>query len=177
MLRTGLRRRSAGFTMVELMVTVSVIAILAALAAPGFRSVVANGRIRAASQSLQNGLALARAEAIRLNTQVEFRMVSTGWEIRNSITGVVLQEASGKEGPAGLVLTVTPEEADRITFNAFGQVVSVNPTDGSSPISDIDIESASGGYRPMRIEVFSGGMSRLCDPSENATGVRACRRS
>lgn len=177
------RREAAGFTTVELMVTLLVVAILAAMAVPTMRSVVVNNRIRAVSQSVQNGLALARAEAVRLNTQVEFVLQPNGWVVRDvrAPPGTVLQRASGNEGGNGLTLTVAPAGADRVTFNSFGQTPTVNPSNGSLAITQLDIESpnppSSGRYRPLRVELFAGGMSRACDPAAEATEARACRRS
>jgi type IV fimbrial biogenesis protein FimT len=175
------RRHGAhGFTTVELMVTLVVVAMLVAIATPTLRGIVANGRVKAANQSLQNGLALARAEAVRLNTQVEFRLVASGWEVRRVSDNTVLQEASGREGPSGMSLTVTPAGADRITFNAFGLRASQNPSNGSNPITRVDIGVASapavGNYRPLRIELIgSAGMARSCDPAVPNTEYKACR--
>mgnify|MGYP000872394444 CR=1 FL=1 len=110
-----LKRRAAGFTMVELMIVVTIVAILGAIAMPTMRSVVENSRIRAAGESIQSGLAQARAEAVRLNTQVEFVLQATDWQIRRVDTGAVLQQASGKELNNSLTFTATPDGADRIT--------------------------------------------------------------
>jgi type IV fimbrial biogenesis protein FimT len=172
-------RRAAGFTAVELMVTLAIVALLMALAAPTLRGVVANSRVKAASQSLQNGLQMARAEAVRLNTQVEFVLAATGWQIRQVNTGTVLQQAAGRDAASGVTLDIEPAGADRITFNAFGQTASANPSNGSLPITQVDIAVAAppttGNYRPLRIELFGGGMARLCDPAVPDTEYKACR--
>jgi type IV fimbrial biogenesis protein FimT len=180
MLSSTRRRGPAGFTTVELMVTLAVVALLMALATPTLRAVVANGRVKAASQSLQNGLALARAEAVRLNTQVEFVVAADGgWQIRQVNNLNVLQQAAGRDGAGGVSLTIAPAGATRVTFNAFGQTASVNPSNGSVPISRVDITMASppdtGNFRPLRVELFGAGMSRTCDPSVPDTEYKACR--
>ena len=181
MRQLGTRQRARGFTMVELMVTLAVFAILSAMAVPMMRNVIENSHIKAAAQSLQNGLAMARAEAVRLNTQVEFVLTGGGWSINrvDGVGGGLLQQASGKEMPAGTTITPTPADADRITFDAFGRSLATNPSDGSNPLTQVDVvatnPSGSGGsYKPLRIQFPPGGLARLCDPNAASTEPKAC---
>lgn len=60
-----------GFTAVELMVTVAVIAIVAALAAPSFNTMIQSSRLTAGANDLVAALQLARMEAIRSNGRVD----------------------------------------------------------------------------------------------------------
>src|SRR5690242_6943896 len=115
--RLNQRSRARGFTLVELLVTIGVFALLAAMAVPTMRSVIENSHMRAAGQSLQNGLAMARAEAVRLNTQVEFVLTGTGWSVQRVSDGSLLQQASGKERATGVTITPTPADSTRITFD------------------------------------------------------------
>ena len=59
----------AGFTMIELMVTIAIMAILIALAVPSFRTLIINSRITTHANELLAGLQLARSEAIRSNAR------------------------------------------------------------------------------------------------------------
>jgi type IV fimbrial biogenesis protein FimT len=169
---------AAGFTVVELMVTLAVAAILAALAVPTMRSVIENTHMRATAQSLQNGLAMARAEAVRLNTQVELVLTGAGWSIQRVSDGSLLQQASGKEMASGTTVTTTPTGSDRVTYDAFGRTVATNPTDNSATITQIDVvathPSGTPGYKPLRIQLTSGGLARLCDPAAASTEPKAC---
>lgn len=169
MRRVSLRRRSGGFTMVELMVTVGVFALLSALAVPTLRSVIENSHIRAAAQSLQNGLGMARAEAVRLNTQVQFALSDTGWSItRVDTPDTPLQMASGKEKASGL--TITPDTTDAVIFDAFGR-----KTAGPTLIDIVATHpSGSPSYKPLRIQLVTGGLARLCDPAAASTEPKAC---
>jgi len=171
-------RRAGGFTVTELMVTIAVFALLAAIAVPTLRNVMQNSRVRAAAASLQNGFAMARAEAVRLNTQVEFVVTANGWSINRVSPNTLLQQASGKERATGLTVTATPGGADRITFNAFGRVVSVNPSNGSAPLTQLNIAATNPlttpDYRPLRVQILGGGLARVCDPAAASTEPKAC---
>ncbi len=59
------RRGDSGFSMVELMVTIAIVAILAAIAFPSFEGSLRSNRIATASNELNGGLSLARSEALR----------------------------------------------------------------------------------------------------------------
>ncbi|MCR6495833.1 GspH/FimT family pseudopilin [Thermomonas sp. S9] len=59
-----------GFTLVELMVTVSVIAILAVVAVPGMTALINSSRLNGQSEEMLSSLQLARAEAVRRNARV-----------------------------------------------------------------------------------------------------------
>jgi type IV fimbrial biogenesis protein FimT len=60
-------RRNAGFTLIELVTTLSVVAILAGIAAPSFAGFLERQRASAAMNSLLTHMALARVAAITHN--------------------------------------------------------------------------------------------------------------
>ena len=60
-------RRSKGFTLIELIVTVSVVAILAAIAFPNFQSLIRSNRLATAHNEVIGLVNLARSDAIRNN--------------------------------------------------------------------------------------------------------------
>ena len=62
--RTGMAA-PRGFTVVELMVAVAILAVLATLAAPSFTPLIERWRVRQTLESLQSTLYYARSEAIR----------------------------------------------------------------------------------------------------------------
>jgi len=59
-----------GFTLIELMVTVGVVAILAAVAIPSFSSMIQNGRQSSVYNGLISELNYARSEAVKRSTSV-----------------------------------------------------------------------------------------------------------
>lgn len=84
--------RVGGFTLVELMITMVVLAVLLKVAMPAFSSWIGNVQLRASAESVLSGLNLARAEALRRNARVMFTMTGadggeTSWSICQVTTG------------------------------------------------------------------------------------------
>jgi type IV fimbrial biogenesis protein FimT len=64
------RRLAKGFTLVELMVTISVLAVLMAVGIPSFQGVIASSRVTTATNDFMATLAQARSNAIRRGARV-----------------------------------------------------------------------------------------------------------
>lgn len=65
-------RRTSGFSLVELMVVVALVAILAAIAVPNFRDVIRTNRTTGAANELVAMMQIARMEAVRRRARVVF---------------------------------------------------------------------------------------------------------
>ena len=57
--------RNSGFTLIELMLTIAVAAVIAAVAIPNMRDFIRNNRLAAGSNDLLRSLQMARSEAIK----------------------------------------------------------------------------------------------------------------
>lgn len=73
----SMRQIIRGFTIVELLIGITIMATLMALAMPDFSLWMQNSRIRTAAEALQNGVQLARAEAVRRNAPVLFQLTTS----------------------------------------------------------------------------------------------------
>lgn len=165
----------AGFTLIEMMIVVSVIGILAAIGLPSYQTLIQNAQIRTAAESIQAGLQKARVEAVKRNVQVRFVLgTNSAWSIScvtaaqcADLTGGVFESRSAKEGTSTNI-TVTPDVAgaDTIIFTNLGTVQS-SPPAPTVPFTQLSIDSTAivaSESRDLSIRLGAGGFSRICDP-------------
>ncbi len=69
MFKCGILKREEGISIVELIIVMSIIAVLAAVAAPRYSQFVAKSRVKRAASDLLQNMRLARTIAIRENRQ------------------------------------------------------------------------------------------------------------
>ncbi len=133
MVTTG-PRAACGFTAIELMVVVLVLAVLVTIGLPGLRELVATSQVRSAAGDLRASLARARSEAMVRNAQVDVVPASgnwaNGWEV---VTGGTVLE---RRGPAPV--TVTPAASSVVSYRLNGrisagaQALTIAPSNGSA---------------------------------------------
>lgn len=165
--------KQQGFTIIELMVTVALVAIIAGLAAPSFTKMMRTSRVQTASNSLMTGFNLARAEAIRRGKNVYMMPVadpnvypptqSTQWEngwvifmdgnddgiIPNPIVAPMIRVGDAMNG-------VDVVGADTmVVFNSRGQ-----PTSGAGDYVFNAVNCTSGSDKQVTIDLGTVGRSR-----------------
>lgn len=137
----GLARASHGFTAIELMVTMGIVAILAALATPSFTPLIERWRVRDAAETLTSSLYFARSEAIKrggniiiiknpnsatCTTASGVTQWGCGWRIFFDVNSNGAQDACvAANTPNECDLQVTPAPT-QLTLNLAGSTGSVS---------------------------------------------------
>lgn len=91
----------AGFSLIELMIGISILAILISLALPSFRTAVQNNRIASQANELVTAFHLARSEALKRNQPVIVCASSDGETCQGTWTdGWIVAEDNAPPGAA-----------------------------------------------------------------------------
>jgi len=87
-------KKSPGFTLLELLITLAIMIILGMVAVPSYNSFMANGRFATATNDLNNAYRFARNEAIKTSTSMTLAPNDgdwgNGWQVKNSSDTVLL---------------------------------------------------------------------------------------
>lgn len=186
MLNAGRSASVKGLTLIELALGLAILAILLLVALPSYRPWIQSAQIRNAATSIQNGLQLAKAEAIRRNSKVQLLFTDSAPVVanvnsaqpstkgRNWIVRVYrasgaytpadfVQGRAGSEGSSNTVITASRSDivflpSGRVDPGRDSTVTVSNPSGGSCA-------TAGGNMRCLQVLVSSGGRLRLCDPA------------
>ena len=161
MLNSSSRQR--GVTLIELMVAVTLVALVMMLALPSFSEAMQNRQIRSAAESIRSGLQAARTEALRRNRLVTFQMqTGTGWQIGCDTVDATV-DANGEQACPALIQKRDPNEGTSQATVDLGKVVASTGAASASPVF-----SGSARFSPLgRVDVPAGAS---CTPAGIATG-------
>lgn len=191
LLRPMRRHRKAGFTLIELMITIAVLALLLLLAVPAFSKWIADASVRSVAESLQNSLRLAQATAVSRSRTTMFALtgVAPAWNATASKTGsnwysVVLPLSESDEtassgsylqgSSVGTQNGVSITGPAQVCFNALGRQAAKSATYSSLSVSCTDVPTddttdpteyivSRTNARTLVVRVYLGGRVRMCD--------------
>lgn len=147
-------RRCGGFTIVELMVTVAVAAILMVIAVPSFRNIINTNRLNTTANAMVGALSTARMEAVKRNGSVQFCSNASA-----SNTGDTLGAACGSNTGAVYVQTsgtaATPVLAAVSGLTGSGVQLSGN-------VAAIRFNSQGQGFAPGSTTPYDGTVADIC---------------
>jgi type IV fimbrial biogenesis protein FimT len=194
------RESSRGFTIIELMIALTLFSVLAVLAVPAFTDMLQNQKIRSKAESITAGLQTARQEALRLNQPVTFALVlalpeanassvdanpvGQDWVVAQVpgggdpivVFGSQVSGESGGERPPHLILDPVGAPGS-IVFSPLGDTDLDEPTIFNvwGPTGNpVDCKPA-GKLQCLAIEVSPTGQIRMCNPEITAIGdTRKC---
>ena len=193
------RTRRAGFTLIELMIVVAVVAVILVLAAPSFRDMILMQRLRGINAQVMAVLAFARSEAISRGTFLQVRFESTGdmtCYILYSRTDNTDADQCSCTQPAGSrctaastveVRTAQFPVSDSVFVQppAVGRVFyTIDPRTGGLMLPPVDVvgippdefpvEVFIDARRKFRDGVGLSGRVRVCTPADSTVGGEAC---
>ncbi|MDI1247130.1 MAG: GspH/FimT family pseudopilin [Rhodoferax sp.] len=196
-----LRPPSLGFSLIELMTTITILAILTAVVGPAIGSWMINTRTRSAAEAVLTGLQKTRMEAIRRNQTVTFWLVSStdptqfdsscaassasgSWVISSSdpsgkcssnpdtkLAEFYDWHSAGKSSK-DILIAAMDNAANAASSVKFDSLGQV--VSSGNAIRTIDFTTNSDGTRRLRLLISSIGSARLCDRDAGATDPRAC---
>lgn len=133
-----------GFTLIELMIGLVILAVLLGLGAPSFNKLLANQRLRAITTDLRLALNTTRSEAVKRNRTVVLSPATGGWN-----NGWTVADPDDPNDPnlfnhaqRGGVTITGPAN---VAFNSFGRT--------SAMEFEVDIDNVSGAAMCLQLQL------------------------
>jgi type IV fimbrial biogenesis protein FimT len=137
-------RGERGFTLVELMTVVSVLAVMLGIIAPSFSGFLAAQQAKSLTYDLTSDLMLARNEALKRNVSVSIARTGSGWEQGWVVATVATAEQLSRRNAVAQQVSITGAPAS-IRFDPNGRV--------SSPLGSVRITIGGGSnYRCVELD-------------------------
>lgn len=168
----------SGFSLIEMMAAVTILAIALAIGVPNFQEFIANTQIRTVTESIRNGLQAARSEAVKRNAAVTFTLNNdTSWVVSCAVVTAAcpanIQSKSANEG-SGAAITIAMLGTNSVRFTSLGFVDPTVP----GQLSQVSIDNNRlpiALSRDLRLRIGAGGNIRVCDPNvADITDTRFC---
>lgn len=123
-------RKDKGFTLVEMMVVIGIMAIVSAIAIPNFFSFAAGMKLRSASRDLYSNFQQARMKAIRHNTRWAIRFTASGYQMENcgadndcTADNIIVKTVNMSKEYPGVAITTSPNANKLVEFNSEGNTI------------------------------------------------------
>jgi type IV fimbrial biogenesis protein FimT len=162
--------KQKGFTLIELMVTISILIVFTILSAPSITEFVEKNKIKTAANSLNDGIQIARSEAIKRNESITFNLSNDQWNVLSEDDMIAVSQS---EIAQTVIQDTLPSGATTLTFNNLGMLEIGK--DGLLNINRIILTSQKTNYR-LWVMISNSGGSRVCDPNETTlnTSIIGC---
>jgi type IV fimbrial biogenesis protein FimT len=151
--------RQHGFTLMELMISVSIAAILLALAVPSFRTVVLDSRRTALVNELLSSLQMARGESLKLSRRVT---VCPSTQAPDSAVASPTCASATAAWSTGWLVYVNNDNTYALPEPDVGEAILHRGVNGAEGIT-VKANVTDFSYRPFQAAMATGTIT-ICDP-------------
>lgn len=169
-----------GFTVIELLITLSIIGIGLTLGLPSLQTFIQTSKLNAAASDMQAALARARLEAIARNTFVTVEPLATGWASGykiflnpNNNTSWTTASAAGALGTGTSVVTPTII-GQGASSSASGVLWPTTACDASTSLTYVTFD-VTGRPRAATTGVAQTGRIAACTVSGGCSTPLSCK--
>lgn len=115
-------KRQSGFTLIELIVVLTISGIFLGLAIPAFREFTASQRVKNAAFDFAAAMLLARSEAVKRNGPVTVTQGTGGWANGWTVAAAGATTLATQDAVNSVTITTNPDPTASISFQGNGRL-------------------------------------------------------
>lgn len=169
----GRASRMRGLTLLELLVAITILALLLGIALPAMQDLIERNRLKAAAQALAEDLQWARSEAIKRNRVLGFSIDTEHWcyGVTDQVAGCDCRLTPDSDGACRLKRVLGASFAgtgitSTLTLTRF------EPRRATAINGSLTLTSPSGAS--IRVVLSRLGRVRFCTPNNDLPGYASC---
>ncbi len=171
-----------GFTLIEMMIVVAIVAVLAAIAVPSFNDFFEKNRLKRAAEEVYGLLVKAKAETVVRNLNLSVSADTGAWCVGYATTVACDCTETDPDTAGACAVPIAGDNVLQVIDGAAFTGVTVSENFAGSGPTFNSVRGTAGGGRVSLVAgnwaldvVVSGyGRVRICGPNSNTMGYGGC---
>lgn len=171
----------SGFTLIELMITLVIMSILLAVAAPNFQNWMDSSKMKSIAESMSSAVNLSRSHALKTNSLTNLAIDTSNsgdiWTISDFENNVLYKSEASSSIYKNINITVNQKSCSTKNGESFNGGILFNGLGNTLGYSSYDVtfvNTSNGSVTPMVLHISPSGDTFTCLLIDDVNNKNSC---